>query len=218
VKIHARLFVRLYPRAWRARYGDELTALLDELPAAGARVAFDLAVGALREQLRAVFVDVPERRRQNIFGFFVAIGSWAVGTIGTALVALALPDSEKGSALRSIFFMAGIFGSIGTLVYVVALQKNREAGLAPGVPALTPKLAYLIVFLVVASAVAANLQAAHAYHLGKKTLAEVWMSSAARGMVFGPTGLGIAALIWPDKFRNLDPQPPGPSSTLGLGA
>lgn len=218
MNLKTRLLVRLYPRAWRERYGAELTALLDEIPAPGVRVAFDLAVGALREQLRAAFVDVSEKRRQNILGSFVAIGSWVVGTIGTALVALALPDSEKGSALRSIFIVAGVFGSIGTLVYVVALQKNREAGLAHGVPALTPQLAYLFVFLVVACAVAANLQAAHAYHLGKKTLAEVWMSSAARGMVFGPTGLGIAALIWPDKFRNLDPQPPGPSSTLGLGA
>lgn len=41
-----RALLRLYPRAWRERYGGELDALLEDLPA-GAGTSLDLLVGAL---------------------------------------------------------------------------------------------------------------------------------------------------------------------------
>jgi hypothetical protein len=48
-----RLLLRLYPARWRARYGDELSALLaDTRP--GPRAWIDLARGGLREHVRAV--------------------------------------------------------------------------------------------------------------------------------------------------------------------
>jgi hypothetical protein len=37
--------LRLYPRSWRKRYGDEMDALVDDLPG-GVGVALDLLVGA----------------------------------------------------------------------------------------------------------------------------------------------------------------------------
>jgi hypothetical protein len=43
--------LRLYPAAWRARYGEEYTALLEELPADG-RVALDVLRLAVRLRLR----------------------------------------------------------------------------------------------------------------------------------------------------------------------
>ena len=43
--------LRLYPAAWRARYGEEYTALLEELPADG-RVALDVLSLAVRLRLR----------------------------------------------------------------------------------------------------------------------------------------------------------------------
>lgn len=46
-----RFIVRCYPRAWRVRYEDEMTVLLDESGASW-RVIADLARGALREQGR----------------------------------------------------------------------------------------------------------------------------------------------------------------------
>lgn len=45
----ARAAVRMYPRSWRARYGDEVEALL-ETTAPGPGVAADLAFGAIRER------------------------------------------------------------------------------------------------------------------------------------------------------------------------
>ncbi len=43
-----RLITRLYPRAWRERYGEELSDLIDET-GISPRVAFDVARGAARE-------------------------------------------------------------------------------------------------------------------------------------------------------------------------
>jgi hypothetical protein len=43
--------VRLYPRAWRQRYGDELTALV-ESTSVSSRLVVDLLRGAAREWLR----------------------------------------------------------------------------------------------------------------------------------------------------------------------
>ncbi|MEP7360486.1 MAG: hypothetical protein ABI744_02795 [Chloroflexota bacterium] len=44
----SRLITRLYPRAWRERYGTELSDLIDETGMSG-RVAFDVARGASQE-------------------------------------------------------------------------------------------------------------------------------------------------------------------------
>ena len=48
-----RPILRLYPSAWRRRYGDELTDLLDELPATSA-TALDLLRGAVTLHFRAL--------------------------------------------------------------------------------------------------------------------------------------------------------------------
>ncbi len=50
-----RLLLRLYPASWRARYGEELAALLAET-GAGPRIWIDLARGGLREWMRALRV------------------------------------------------------------------------------------------------------------------------------------------------------------------
>lgn len=55
----ARLFVRLYPRAWRERYGGEFNALLDETPAAwreAANIAGSAARARLSPRLPAAFL------------------------------------------------------------------------------------------------------------------------------------------------------------------
>jgi hypothetical protein len=217
VKINARLLVRLYPRAWRERYGAELSALLDELPAQGARVAFDLAVGALREQLRAAFVDVPERRRQAILANFVTLGSWAGGTVSAVLIVLALPDFVKDDDSRAMIAFAGTMASLGTMLYLLWLRKMSEPG-STGVPRLTLTSAVLFAMAGVVTAVIANLQIAHQYHLGRQTLADVWIGAAARSLPFVLIGMGIAGILWPELFRRVDPTAPGQSSDLGLGA
>jgi hypothetical protein len=46
----ARSLIRLYPAAWRKRYGAEFEALLEEAPQ-GWSAVFDLFTGAIRMQL-----------------------------------------------------------------------------------------------------------------------------------------------------------------------
>ena len=48
----ARALVRLYPRFWRQRYGDEIAALLEEQPI-GFRIVFDMVRGALSQRVSA---------------------------------------------------------------------------------------------------------------------------------------------------------------------
>ncbi len=48
----ARWMIRLYPASWRARYGDEIDALLSDT-GADARIVGDLARGGMRMQLKA---------------------------------------------------------------------------------------------------------------------------------------------------------------------
>jgi hypothetical protein len=48
----ARQLVRFYPRAWRARYEDELVAMLDARENVGWDDVFDLSLGATREWAR----------------------------------------------------------------------------------------------------------------------------------------------------------------------
>ncbi len=51
--------LRLYPRRWRERYGDEFLALLEQQPVTAA-VTFDVALGALDAHLRAHLSPVGE--------------------------------------------------------------------------------------------------------------------------------------------------------------
>jgi hypothetical protein len=81
----SRFLVRLYPAAWRARYGSELEALV--LEQAGGRVPWrvglDVALAAGRERLRSTGLarDLPpgERRRG---GVLVVLWAWALFIVG----------------------------------------------------------------------------------------------------------------------------------------
>lgn len=209
-------FLRLYPRKWRERYGAELLALIDESRLSGPRVAGDLLAGALREQLRAAFVTVSPRRRQFAIKSIVTIVCWAVGAAAAAAIALALPDTQHGGTVQSTLLLAGVFSILFVFYYMSVLRKNAPVGLAAGIAPFTPAMAALIVLLTLATTVIADLQLAHAYHVGHSTLGELFQGSMGRAITFGPVGRGLAAMFWPDEFRDLNT--PSSSSTLGLDA
>jgi hypothetical protein len=76
------LLLRLYPRAWRERYGDELLALLSETPVTPA-IATDLLVGAVREWIRAF-----TRQPQSPVSFDREYGrGWLLSVFGITLIA-----------------------------------------------------------------------------------------------------------------------------------
>lgn len=84
------LWARLYPRAWRARYGPELTELITEARAAGARpwrVGVDVAKAAGAEHLRAaeLSADAPPPARAR-GGVLLVLEAWALFVLaGTAV-------------------------------------------------------------------------------------------------------------------------------------
>jgi hypothetical protein len=71
----AHRLVRLYPRAWRVRYGDELADLLRATSGGRVpwRIRLDVAVGASREWLRGA--GPPRRRRLG--GALVVLCAWS---------------------------------------------------------------------------------------------------------------------------------------------
>jgi hypothetical protein len=218
VKIDARFLVRLYPRKWRERYGGELTALLEDSGLSGPRVALDLAIGALREQLRAAFVTVSPKTRQSALRLLVSLSSWAAGAAIAAAIASFLPDFAMGGAMRAWFMVSGLVGSLSVFFYLSVLKKDATAGLAAGVPPLTPWLAGVLAILATGVAVLGDVGVAHSWREGRASLFDAWVGGLSNCLMFQPLGVGIAAMIWPERFRDLDLDPPHSSSTLGLGA
>lgn len=79
---------RLYPKAWRARYGDEFAAMIEDLPAGRARWA---TVGDI---LRGALVM---RVRRSVMGMTVTGG--LAGLVIAAGVGLAIPNHYHTVAL-----------------------------------------------------------------------------------------------------------------------
>ncbi len=79
---------RLYPSAWRERYGDEFLATVEDMPAPGWATVWDAAKGAIAMQLhqngRTFF------RRAAIFGL--------AGFLLAGLVSLQIPDEFHAAA------------------------------------------------------------------------------------------------------------------------
>jgi hypothetical protein len=78
----ARRLLRLYPRAWRERYGEELEALLTDLnenEGLSWRMRVDVARGGLRERLRVCGLGpgvAPRERAQ--FGAVLVLWAWVL--------------------------------------------------------------------------------------------------------------------------------------------
>jgi hypothetical protein len=107
------LLVRLYPRAWRRRYGDELAALLEDRPPGPFDVA-DLALGALDAHLHRRGLGHRSENRKGIpmshrlAGLAAAVGGalWALFFImaGNAYET----GAEYGLAWIALVFVAGL--------------------------------------------------------------------------------------------------------------
>ncbi len=88
--------LRLYPRAWRARYGDELLGLIDDAGLSW-RIVADVAAGAVVERVRAL----------------VAWRNPPLDPVVQARVLASGPGRE--SALDAIAFGALILTTVGVL-------------------------------------------------------------------------------------------------------
>ena len=107
--------LRLYPRAWRERYGDEMLAMLDARPASLSD-RFDLVRGAfdarLHPQVRGA--ATPEKEipvSQRLLGSMAALGGlvWILGFASLFV----LPRDAYGDRDSTVAFIAVIFAGAG---------------------------------------------------------------------------------------------------------
>ena len=138
------LLLRLYPPAWRARYGAELEALV--LEQAGGRVPWriglDVALAALRERLRSAGLarDLPpgERRRG---GVLLVLWAWALFVVGGAGVQKAsehwqdlTPPGQRAvaaggfDALVAFAVVGSLFVLVGVALVLPALRRFVRGG------------------------------------------------------------------------------------------
>src|SRR5436190_12931222 len=129
--------VRLYPAAWRERYGDQLDWLVTEMNDSGSsswRMRTDLVRGALRERLRAAGLGgTGSPADETRGGVLLVMAAWTLFVLaGAAIQKLyehwqsAVPGSGHGRA--TVAFDTLVVTAIGASALVVL-------GLALAVPA-----------------------------------------------------------------------------------
>lgn len=113
--------IRLYPARWRARYGDEFAAILEERSLGPFDVA-DILLGALDAQLRLrrVGTDLAHGRS---FSMSLRIGGYAA-VLGGALLAtsIVLGIGVVGNVEPVVPGMLGVTGSLALLVALAGLS------------------------------------------------------------------------------------------------
>jgi hypothetical protein len=167
--------LRLYPRRWRERYGDEFLALLEQHPVTAA-VALDVALGALDAHLRAHVSPVGETVGARALQCLQALRTTAL-TIFCAYIAFAvaglafygmvddsafLPAMEAHIPLRACWLImevgaavslaavvaGGLPIGLGTLAFALA-HKRRDILRLFIVPALASVIQALFVGVLV---------------------------------------------------------------------
>ena len=126
------LLIRLYPAPWRARYGDEFAALLEERPLGPLDVA-DILLGAFDAQLRLRGKETGIARGK---GFLMSLRLGGIAAVlGAALWAMAgVVNSgvivDVDATLPSILLVAGMPASLVALAGLSAYQARTEPKLA----------------------------------------------------------------------------------------
>lgn len=125
-----RVLVRLYPARWRARYGEEFTALLEERPVGPFDVA-DIVLGAVDARLR--LRNMHAAREPGGVSMSLRIGGMAA-IVGAAFLALAALVSmgfvETGEAVPGILFVTGLALLLVALAGMSAFQARAHPRLA----------------------------------------------------------------------------------------
>lgn len=198
----AHLVLTAYPPSFRARYGDELSALVQELPA-NRSTTTDLVRGAATAWLRPSFggTDGPRRRLQaTLATTWVA---WCAGFLIAPAVNRALLDPPVPGATRGVrtlldagyvlFFLGWALALLGAAPVVLralvpAVRSRRWTALRPLVPAVV--LGLLEAIGLVALAVTRTGDPSHPSAIAI-TCAVIWLVGFAAFVV----SLGIGPAV-----------------------
>jgi hypothetical protein len=112
-----RWLLRLYPRRWRSRYGEEMAGLLAS-EGRGTRLAVDLLLGALDAHLNpqrvsgptAKGADVIKRARRGVLrNILVGLGAGAAGGLVMGLILGFWPPSNIWTRAAMVATMIAVF-------------------------------------------------------------------------------------------------------------
>lgn len=132
-----RLALRAYPPSFRDRYGGELEALVDDLPASAATVP-DLLVGAARSWLRPSFAGADGARRRLQATAATTWVAWCAGFLIAPAVNRALMDPPVAGAnatVRSLLDIAQFLFFVGWAVVLLGAVPLVAGALIPAVRA-----------------------------------------------------------------------------------
>lgn len=112
------LLLRLYPARWRARYGDEFAAVLEERPLGPFDVA-DVLLGALDAHLHLRGLDAASQYQRG-FAMSLRIGGYAA-IVGGLLWFIALAFNAINAGADSGAWWVGVVIVVATITTLVAL-------------------------------------------------------------------------------------------------
>lgn len=192
--------VRRYPGWWRARYADELLALLEDRPA-GWRDRLDLAHGALDAHLRG------DGRRSTVLvaAAILAGAGWTIA--GVMTLARPAPPDWPGYAIDTLPLV--ILGAMAMTIAQLALARRAWPSSSPalerllGVVALTGLVWTLSLAVAVAGGpygvITGALQAVAAVAAAALGVTVLRAGAAGEGIVLVVTALALVVptpLVW----------------------
>lgn len=123
------LLIRLYPARWRARYGDEFAAILEERPLGPYDVA-DILLGALdaRIWLRGRRADIAQKGRLSVS---VRIDGVAA-IVGSSIIALVILSGGLSAGGNQDAAALGLMIGLGALVVALTGLSAFQARSNPG--------------------------------------------------------------------------------------
>lgn len=126
------LLLRVYPAGWRARYGDEFAAVLEERPLGPFDVA-DVLLGALDAHLHLRGLGAASQHGRG-FAMSLRIGGYAAIVGGLlwlyVLAANAINDgAESGAPLIGLAIVAATVATLVALIGLSAFQSRRHPAL-----------------------------------------------------------------------------------------
>lgn len=155
--------IRLYPRAWRERYGEEFAALVRDLPDGRHRpgLIWDIGRGALdahfrgRYGMRRYFAD-PALRRGLYDGLIVA-GLLAVFVVVTNVMFPGGPEESDADPEYLVQYLITLAGLAAILITIGVRGRRRADDLVGGVKAGAAAGAVIAVMVTLTFIVVNNL-------------------------------------------------------------
>jgi hypothetical protein len=124
-----RLLLRLYPAAWRDRYGEEFAALLEERPLSPFDV-LDIAFGAFDARLRPreLALDLAPRRKRLMNERIGGIGAIAGGGLLLLMMGIGFLVPGSGTAAAYLYPVVAI-ALLAALIGLSGVQGRRNPAL-----------------------------------------------------------------------------------------